>query len=745
MKAWLSNILFFMNKYKNLLALIFLILLVLLIALTFIYPSVTFYPANYHYQNYNVVRRLLDGQIPYKEFAVYLGPTHLYLGGFLTFIFGNNITSCAFSYELLTSLIFIFFAFVLGKSLKLKTYQIVILTTTIISMSYFCIKYFYKLPGLFLRMQEMIYDSSTSAKLIRAFPLFLICCFIQLIDLKIKSKDIKTILYGLCAGLAFPCSNDYGISTSIAIFITFFLFKCLQKNKIKEILKDLLIFSFSGFFMLILSATIFSQGHLISWYDATFGVGTYQAWYFSGHKAPSLYNINLDFFVICQFLFTVFLGKKLYLKYKNDDDIKEILKYKVLFILNLTSVIDTQLLNFLSNGVYFVSMTIFYVSVIFYLFYLYNNFGEKIIRKRFGTRMILRVNVIFLSIALSLTLFVCGRCIYKIFRDKSPNTISSIKISKFDRFNEDIIDAKNFIENKKLFSLYSSVLEELTNQFQPAGVDQISHALGDKGRKKYLEIFNQKHFDYVSIQKNEVLLAEIWVRLANWDIYKRIYRYYKPVYTNSYITLLELKSIEDYNKLPKSTTIKYEPISKNEGKIILETDKSINGMADINLDFEIKKINILSKLFTFNPLVCLEYPNIYPEIPHSKKIEEIFMSEKHNRDISIYILNGKGELLLKSVPKHNVELVIKSLSYGNYYESPMKFIEIQEVDYDNNIIKIKKSYLNERLITNVKSIKLDSDIYKIANISLNDNDINIDLDKNIVKSDKKQYFLEIME
>ena len=50
---------------------------------------VDFWPINGDFQNYNVWRRLLDGQTPYKDFPVYLGSGHLILG-IVNMIFGNT-------------------------------------------------------------------------------------------------------------------------------------------------------------------------------------------------------------------------------------------------------------------------------------------------------------------------------------------------------------------------------------------------------------------------------------------------------------------------------------------------------------------------------------------------------------------------------------------------------------------------------------------------------------------------------
>ena len=47
-----------------------------------------FFAINGDFQNYNVVRHLLAGQSPFRDFIVYLGGGHLFIGATLSLIFG---------------------------------------------------------------------------------------------------------------------------------------------------------------------------------------------------------------------------------------------------------------------------------------------------------------------------------------------------------------------------------------------------------------------------------------------------------------------------------------------------------------------------------------------------------------------------------------------------------------------------------------------------------------------------------
>lgn len=52
-----------------------------------------FVPINGDFQNYNVVRRFLNGQVPFRDFATYLGYGHLLLGSIMTFSVGGFSTN----------------------------------------------------------------------------------------------------------------------------------------------------------------------------------------------------------------------------------------------------------------------------------------------------------------------------------------------------------------------------------------------------------------------------------------------------------------------------------------------------------------------------------------------------------------------------------------------------------------------------------------------------------------------------
>ena len=101
-----------------------------------------FYPINGTFQNYNPVRRFMNGQIPYKDFQDYLGLGHLYTGTLFTFVFGGTYRNslAAFTFLTIGSLALLSFVIglaIIGKKETSATVTSIILMLIIIKPFFF--------------------------------------------------------------------------------------------------------------------------------------------------------------------------------------------------------------------------------------------------------------------------------------------------------------------------------------------------------------------------------------------------------------------------------------------------------------------------------------------------------------------------------------------------------------------------------------------------------------------------------
>lgn len=74
-----------------------------------------FFPINGTFQNFNPARRLLNGQVPYKDFQDYLGMGHLYVRVISAVLFGGTYRSSLMGFSFLTFFGFAFISYVIGR------------------------------------------------------------------------------------------------------------------------------------------------------------------------------------------------------------------------------------------------------------------------------------------------------------------------------------------------------------------------------------------------------------------------------------------------------------------------------------------------------------------------------------------------------------------------------------------------------------------------------------------------------
>ena len=729
-------------KNRNILLTAAIVIFIITSALTQVFPTMHFWPINGAFQNYNVVRRLIDGQIPFKDYVVYLGPMHLYLGAAFTLITGNCFASSVFSYNLLAEFSLVVLAIVLGKALNFsysKTCGLILLL--------FCSALFLTNKDVsflfdFSKLAPYILYTENSARLLRALPLFLGCLAIYLIERKVFNEKLKNFSWGCVAGFAFPCSNDFGVSTFLALSVTFLLIKVFKKTSIKDIIVQCVLYSIGAMLTLFVSVVLYSQGHIISWFVTTFGQGSDQGWYFIGEteKITNIFHINAAPPVFLQIVFTLYTFYKLYVNVKNNI-VNNKIKYLILFLLNFTACIVVQEINFFSDRVSFIPEVIFCVTLVFYFFdsiynKIYDLFKNKISNNAFNSAS----NLLLATIVLGCIVFNIAGC----FSGTEEPKIEELG-GRLSRFGDDVSDAKKFIKDEKIFSTYASALEVATDQFQPSGYDYIIHVLGDKSREKYMNAFRKRDFKYVTTQNiNPTIGWEYWVQNANWYFYRELYRYYKPVYSTEYMTFYKYTNSDNSKLLPDNTKIELQELSKNCYKIIIKTDPSISAIADFDIDFVINK-KFFAKFFIYRTMLKITYPLYFDY----NLMERLYIPDK-THTIGIPIINGYGELIVNSEPLHNVKLNINDVKLGKYYKTPMQYINIAKV-VDKNAIAIDNFEFNKLILMNKNKIRINNKVYVMKNKDelatyrvreKSDNYIILKLDKPV---DSNARILEIIE
>lgn len=215
--------------------------------------NVDFFPINGTFQNYNPVRRLLSGQIPYKDFFDYLGMGHLYLGSFFTEILGGKFRDSLIAFSFLTFLSFSLMSLMIGKAI-LKEWKIAWAVTIIMLIwTYIFPTIFYVLDiddkiNYFFNLIYMEWFSSFTKAVIRLIGI-LLSCFILGFCVEKKDTNKRRILFFVLLVFVFGLTNEVRSALSavitpgnsarfirgmilpiVAIIFNFFDF-CYERNK----------------------------------------------------------------------------------------------------------------------------------------------------------------------------------------------------------------------------------------------------------------------------------------------------------------------------------------------------------------------------------------------------------------------------------------------------------------------------------------------------------------------------------
>lgn len=293
----------------------FLVILALLLGVCAVYAlsmqeSINFVPYNGTYQNFNPIRRLLNGQVPYRDFVDYLGLGHLLLGGLFTWLWGGNYAASLSGFTFATLLAVALTAFVLAYALLKSKRASLCLATILLVLALWVNTNMQNAPAL---ISNVLRADNSTRMLRSAAPVLLVLMLLAgealvrrfgwFARLKEPWKSLAPYLAcGLCGGAVFSYSNDYGISSWLCFGLMAGVIALAQTKKASAVLLRMGAYfaaSAVGLVLFVLAAT---GGNLASWLQFTFGAGGYQSWYYNSTSGYSffLYDVDFDFIMLLQ-------------------------------------------------------------------------------------------------------------------------------------------------------------------------------------------------------------------------------------------------------------------------------------------------------------------------------------------------------------------------------------------------------------------------------------------------------------
>lgn len=671
-------------------------ILLLVICLLHSFPEghyANFYAINGTFQNFNPIRRLLDGQIPYKDFADYLGLGHLYVGALLTFLFGGNYQSSLMAFSFLSFVCLAMLALVIGKSV-LNSWKIAVGLTNILLI----ILLLQRTPPT----NEMAFSlcsalgTGNSARFVRGLVLPLTIAMFRLgvhiygrkravIEKYKIGKCLPAIGAGCLAGASFAWSNDYGASCFVCIAIMTGVISFARKRKVVLALIDMLAEMAASGLSLILTVEILTLGHWRQWFKSALGTGSYQSWYYSASRSYYLYNVDFSYIMMIQALMTI---AYIIFLFNARGSKAAIFRYGIPAFANMAcfcAVNEYQLLSGGSNRE--VALSVLFLSIAYEVANIMSTRREN---------AAMRKGILLTSLIVSLAWTISttkDEMVFQISGPKEGKYISCMG-GNMTALYEDLETTHDFLKGEKFFSTYASAQELMEDTFQPSGTDYIIHVLGDEQREDYLTDFINGDFTYAATIRKEYTEWEYWVERANWFFYRELYRNWHPVFSNSYEMYWERNKNCDENTWSSDYDVQIEAIGDGAARLILQADKSVNGIADVYIDYSVDK-DPESELAEFQfrqELVVSDASDLRASNSLRRESAEY---------IPMTIVNGYGELILQAYPQGGTTLNLREvrcndifrigyqlspLTDGNWTSGYSNFANILLFEYDENLL-----------------------------------------------------------
>lgn len=644
------------NKIKKLMSNPFLYVLSVLLVLVVYYlkayaqvPNLDYVPINGTFQNYNIIRRFLDGQIPFVDFPAYLGMGHLVVTSFFTLLFGGNYAASVISYHFVSSLSVVIYCYVLSFVFFKRNWVI---------PSFMAVLFRVVLYPVF----DPMFLGGNSARSIRALviPISILIYVIgsAIIESRKEMSENKKfylhlILLSVISGMAFVWSNDYGLVCFIAIMMLVPLFVLVKKKSVLKMLLSEGVVIAGTVIIASLLVLIVSRGHFYDWFRSNFFSSQYQSWYFEAPELHATYLYQLDLSVPIIACILILLGHLVVLLRKITWENIRRFGTIVFAMLSFFGACEAYRLFSLRDRAYGLMLLCAEVIILVFdiMFIVIRSIKKNDMKLNKIVEMILFVApASFVIVGLVMSLF-------GLKRDNSSLKYYPELGGYLDYCSEDLDRSLELVGDRKVFSEYASSLEVVTDQYQPSGYDYIIHVLTDDTREEYLRTFSEKNFDVASTIRVDYAMYGKWLRRANWFYYRELYSDWHFIGRNSYADYWEYGEEPDSIYTGEIKTDIYR-VSDSQVYVIVGTeDKTINGIADVCIDYEAKVKEDASSIFILRVMVGATDDNTADD-----QLNQWCLRQKNKEYIPVEIVDGIGYVILDSYPIDKTSIEVNELS-----------------------------------------------------------------------------------
>lgn len=663
---------------------------------------IDFNPLNGDFQNFNPIRRFLNGQIPFVDFEVYLGMGHLVLGSILTFLFGGDFSASLHAMRMVTFLAFETTILVVFWAVLKNKNNAIGMAIMVTFLNLICFENIIPIDinGLIAdNVKEVLMISrepGNSARVIRSsicvISPWLVVSILSLGEQIAKKRNLSEKMkhYGAVgivsavAGGSIFWSNDYGFSIAI-VMIAITSIVCLKevlqkKESIKMLLWDVIIILSCFVLMALIGATLVTRGNPFEYIRVTSQVSQYQSWY-AVHDPRSKAYYLWDIIIWEPYVF-VALGLAI--------------TYVIIFVSQKTSIerikrylIPASVLfaGFFAVHLYRVSdgggTEYFWILIFAVIIAETARIFENSVRKESSLKLVYCKTMIVLSIFGGA---VIVSSVGEVFTKRMSADLEGVYVNELGGTSKElgytVLKTKDKLGDSTIFNTYASAMEAVTNQYQPSGVDYIIHVLGDEQRNNYLKIYEECDADYAGVFREEYTSWEGYIRGVNWFYYREMLNNRVISFSNdyqNYYSKSDSKQLKEVDCL-----IDVEQLQSDNAIITVRfPNVTYNGLADIKVSYNIDKAVRKKNFFCFRQLGHVHDIND-PENVHDYYYDVPLPVDKEYVYMPVIIKDGVGQLVITSYPRGGTNLEIKGVESYGLYANALDVYPVTSVDQNGD-------------------------------------------------------------
>lgn len=615
---------------------------------------------NGDFQSYNVFRRILDGQTPYVDFSNYIGMAPVFVNlpfialknTFANSLFVTNFTSCA---------VFCMSVFVIIRTVTNHTGVACFVSALIPKFVETQILLWLLGTDLGTRFTELfrgMYTPSNSMRGVRSFLPFLLVILLYLFKFVFERTKHRKLEYikilntvrcmaavGLLQGIFVVWSNDFGIACLAAFFVMYIFMQIFSyKDKFIIFIRNIAVWLLSAVGGAFVSAAVITAGRPFAWFDSIKQTAEYQFFYYNGSFKPVVeYIFTNGRLWIFTGLFIAMLIVYLIKLIKND-----VADCDLAAVFIILSVAAGTFAYICSGSGYNFKEALEVYSVLFVLAFII-----RLVLAAFAKISFVPTAAAALGMAAITAYFALIACNSA---KLEPYGTYVEKLGGTTTLTSALMDAKEFVGNQQVFSLYATGLETVTDSFQPTGYDYIIHNLGDDARTDYVNNFIEGDYQYVQTPSLDVAK---WLTNQNWYFYRHFIGSYEKVFRTEYSYIWQ--KLETPQTVSADVDIEMVPLSDKQIKLVLTSDNTQPFIADVLVDYKIDFTSFGAKALCLNRNCLTAYTNICFDGGAFFDIAYPSCSAEY---IPVRMVDGRGELLLTAQYGDGLKLTVNSAEYA---------------------------------------------------------------------------------